>query len=649
MSKDPRWCDVCGAELNPSPGGWLEEGDTIRVRLHNGPPALRLPSLVQPVEAFEGEEDTLPPQGAHHTTPLFLRETGPLDADEANASSAPLEETEIALTESLAVLNHKRVWRGKDDYGRLYRVEERATPSREALPEGAEQLSSVVDLPLAAVERGEHQLRVYRFVPGRTMHERRIDNPNVLTPTEIVEWIRPVVRALKTIHEAGFLCLRVCPYTVKFTVGGDVFFQNVDVLYRRDAALTTLPAIAGYTAPEVFEASLESPPDVRADLYAVAMLVYYLIAGGDPPTSVHTGYAPALRARDFAPNFALGFASALETLGSPDPEARPASAEDLLELLSAARDRSVRQRAPDVPLRVSVAADTHVGIVKRYHTAENQDAVFARSDPDTNTSLIVVADGVSTATYGAGDIASRLCVQAFNDAWIEFLAQPLEALGGDAGAWLTGVIDRANRAIVDAVNEEHAPFEGEPSEVMGSTCVAALIQGGHVTLASIGDSRAYLLRDGFAERITRDHNVLTLGVVGGLDADVALTLPQAEALARCLGAFDLDDCTTLKAIDLEPDVFRFDLTPGDRLLLCSDGLTDYAANTEAESERIIHQIVASEDLPELACIELIRAANRGGGGDNIGLAIAVAEPAWTDVFEWFGAQRGYDEDAADDI
>ena len=56
-------------------------------------------------------------------------------------------------------------------------------------------------------------------------------------------------------------------------------------------------------------------------------------------------------------------------------------------------------------------------------------------------------------------------------------AQPLEALDGDAGAWLTGVIDRANRAIVDTVNEERAPFDGEPSEVMGSTCVAALIQG----------------------------------------------------------------------------------------------------------------------------------------------------------------------------
>ena len=206
MSKDPRWCDVCGAELNTAPEVIGEH--------HPGPSAQRpagaeLPSLVQPVEAFEGEEDTLPPQGAHHTTPLFLRETGPLDSDEANASSAPLEETEVALTESLAVLNHKRVWRGKDDYGRLYRVEERATPSREALPEGAEQLSSVVDLPLAAVERGDHQLRVYRFVPGRTMHGG-VSTTRTSSPTEIVEWIRPVVRALKTI-EAGFLCLRSAP------------------------------------------------------------------------------------------------------------------------------------------------------------------------------------------------------------------------------------------------------------------------------------------------------------------------------------------------------------------------------------------------------------------------------------------------------
>lgn len=646
MSKDPDWCDVCGAEIGAASSAWLETGDRLTVPLRPLESALRAPSLSSIVPLYDSDEDTLPPGKQNETTtPFALTVTAPHKVQSGDLDSARqqrddgLRETEIELAESLAVLNHKRVWRGRDGDGNLYRVEERATPTREAIPEGIEHLAHIIDLPLAAVSRGGHEFKVYRFVPGRTLHERRMEIESALTPTELVEWIRPLVRALDAIHQAGFLCLRVCPYTVKYTSNGDVFFQNVEVLYPRDAALTTLPAIAGYTAPEVYEASLGRPPDLRADLYGVAMVLYYLIAGGDPPSSLYTSHLPSIRVRDIDPGFPIGFAPVVESIGSADPDQRPASAAQLLGQLELARDRSVRQRAPEDAIRLGIAADTHVGIVKQYHTPENQDAVLACSIEDGTTAMLVVADGVSTATYGSGDLASRLCIRAFAEAWNDYTRQPAATLEQGVDAWLVRTLDRANRDVIDYVNAEFSPFEGEPAEVMGTTCVAAFIQDGHVTLASMGDSRAYLLRDGYIERITRDHNLLTLGIADGLDPDIAVTLPQAEALARCLGAFEMNDDGTLRSMLLEPDVYHFELTARDRLLLCSDGLTDYAGETVEESERVIHRVVVDEAVPELACFALMNAANRGGGGDNIGVALAYAEPVWNDVYDWFTAKR----------
>lgn len=655
---------------------WLELGETIKLSITRPKP----PRYEAPTGSLA---DTLPPPGvrsAQNADPFPREPTGQLTPVSATATvnvpdtdSGPrprsvsqtvtavgttefeaalieagaAEDVSITLDSVVAQLGHKRIWIGSDEDGQMYRVEERSSQSQERVPSGLNQVAMLVDIPLGQTDHGGHEVKVYRVVQGKLLHERFEERDSPMTPTEIVEWVRPIVAAMEAIHNAGFFCLRFCPYTVKYVDDGDgVFLQGVEVLYPRNAPLTKLPAIAGYTAPEVYEAAVGDPLTGAADVYGIAMILYYLIAGSDPPASLYTAYTPAILARDFSPNFPLGFAPVLGLIGALDAHERPNDATTLLEIIEEARDRCVRQIPGIDRIAVGAAVDTHVGIIKRLHTPRNQDSVFAASDETGTSTLMVVADGVSTASYGSGDIASRIAVACARRAWKTFSDRPDVVRDRGLGQWLNDLIQRINRELVEAVNAEHAPFSGEPSEVMGSTCLIAFIQNGIAHLLSLGDSRAYLLREGFMEQISRDHNLLTLGIADGIDPDTAFMLPQGDALAKCLGSFDVEG-GVLIPVDVEPDVYVFPLLAGDRLLLCTDGLTDYAGITVAEAETRIYETVMTGDLPELICLDLIRLANGGGGGDNVGVGVVIAEPPYPGPIAWFTEMREAAEAALD--
>ena len=183
------------------------------------------------------------------------------------------------------------------------------------------------------------------------------------------------------------------------------------------------------------------------------------------------------------------------------------------------------------------------------------------------------------------------------------------------------LLERANQDIVDHVNEHHTPFAGNPHEVMGTTAVIAVLYQGTVTIASLGDSRAYLYTSLGLEQLTTDHNLSTLSILDGVPADSALAMPHCDALARCLGTFSISG-GTLNAIKPQADLFKFSLTRGDVLLLTTDGLVDFGGPNQFAAEENIFSVLASEADPALACLELILLANRGGGGDNLGMGIA---------------------------
>jgi serine/threonine protein phosphatase PrpC len=233
-------------------------------------------------------------------------------------------------------------------------------------------------------------------------------------------------------------------------------------------------------------------------------------------------------------------------------------------------------------LSLRYSAATHVGRARR--NKRNQDSGFASQH------LLVVADGMGGGP--AGDLASSVTVQA------------LRRLDGpppsDLLQALAGAVHRANDRLAELI-------EDDPSlDGMGSTATAALFDGERIGLAHIGDSRGYLLRAGELERLTCDHTfVQALIDEGRLSEEDARHHPHRSLILRVLDGRQAND----------PDLALHDLQPGDRLLLCSDGLAGVVSD-----EAIAEALAAGS--PDSAAEALIELALRAGGPDNITCIVA---------------------------
>ena len=263
----------------------------------------------------------------------------------------------------------------------------------------------------------------------------------------------------------------------------------------------------------------------------------------------------------------------------------------------------------DRSLKPTHGQATHPG---QKHT-RNEDAVITftfdkeqegRSVP---IGFYLVADGMGG--HDAGDIASRTVNQTVTD-WIlqtkvlPDLREATRKLTADdmASELLTQAIQQTNEVLV-----RHGQAN---SSDLGSTVTAALIIGDVATIASVGDSRTYLLRNGRLEQITQDHSLVArlvdAGVIG--PAEVR-SHPHRNQIYRCLG----------HKPDVEVDTFTRQLRAGDVLVLCSDGLWEMVLDDE------IRRIVEAADSPQKACDALVQAANRAGGEDNIAVIVVEVE------------------------
>ena len=234
-------------------------------------------------------------------------------------------------------------------------------------------------------------------------------------------------------------------------------------------------------------------------------------------------------------------------------------------------------------------AQTDVGLKRN----NNQDFVYA-SDHRIGPleGLLIVADGMGG--QAAGDLASRLCVEAMVDT-IEGCSEK------SCVKVLSKAIRAANTAVVQRAVHDPA-LEG-----MGTTLVAAVPDHGSLYVANVGDSRLYILDDDRIEQITHDHSLVEEMVrAGKLRPDQARNHPKKNIITRAIGEDG----------DLQIDFFDVGLNRGDIALLCSDGLTNMV-----EDEQIYRIVRSSQNLPE-AGRKLIDAANYAGGQDNISVVLA---------------------------
>jgi len=210
-------------------------------------------------------------------------------------------------------------------------------------------------------------------------------------------------------------------------------------------------------------------------------------------------------------------------------------------------------------------------------------------------SLYVVADGMGG--HVAGEVASRVAVETILSVFAESTHRD------DIAERMRSAIERANAEVYAMGSTDHR-LAG-----MGTTVVAAAVSNTGLTLANVGDSRAYLLRDGKLVQLTRDHSWVAKAVEEGvLTPAQARRHPDRNVIYRSLGS---DPAVNV-------DTFTHDLLAGDRVLLCSDGLTDMV-----EDEQLAE--LGGEDDLDLAARHLIDAANEAGGPDNITVTMIVVD------------------------
>jgi serine/threonine protein phosphatase PrpC len=199
--------------------------------------------------------------------------------------------------------------------------------------------------------------------------------------------------------------------------------------------------------------------------------------------------------------------------------------------------------------------------------------------------LFAVADGMGGAQ--AGEVASRLAAAALKESGVE--------RGGEDR--IVSVIQEANRRIYDRSNAD------PNASGMGTTMTVALVENGQVAFGHVGDSRAYLIRDGVMEQLTEDHSLVAeLMRSGKLSPEEAETHPQRSVITRALGTDP----------DVDVDTFTIAAQTGDVFLLCSDGLTTMVSN-----ETILDLVERNRASMDKALRALVGAANKGGGEDNI--------------------------------
>jgi protein phosphatase len=256
-------------------------------------------------------------------------------------------------------------------------------------------------------------------------------------------------------------------------------------------------------------------------------------------------------------------------------------------------------------MRLKVGAATSVGRVRPI----NEDAFLTKAEQG----LFVVCDGMGGAA--AGEVASQLAVQTIS------AATSGASLGGaprrgfqPRTSELGRAIEEANRAIIEraAGDTAHAG--------RGTTVVGVWLADSLVSIAHVGDSRAYVSNQAGFEAVTTDHSLVEAQVRAGLiDREQSLKSEHQNILLRALG----------REPDIEVELSEVPIGPGDCLLLCTDGLTRTVTD-----EGLADALARFRGDPQGACDHLVAAANDNGGPDNVTVVVIEVQRSWWS--KWFG-------------
>ena len=277
-------------------------------------------------------------------------------------------------------------------------------------------------------------------------------------------------------------------------------------------------------------------------------------------------------------------------------------------------------------ITLRAAGAKHAGLIREV----NEDDFFVKvvqSSEEEPVGLFIVADGIGG--HMGGEFASEWAVETIREelknlfiptdprktvkldsaeieAMVSGRSAPTRRLGEtEVERMIRRAVERANEVVLGIARAK--PTEAADT---GSTVTLAVIQGLTAYVANVGDSRTYLFHNEELTPITTDHSVVaSLVAAGQIQPEDVYTHPQRNIIYRSLGAKP----------DVEVDLFRQELQPGDQLLLCSDGLWEMVRDPQ------IAKILEKAPDPQTACERLVRAANDNGGEDNIAVVVVWVE------------------------
>ncbi len=358
---------------------------------------------------------------------------------------------------------------------------------------------------------------------------------------------------------------------------GPVDLADLEVTAAGQPRLHKTPHLRRFTSDESADA-------IRADLHELAGLLATLTS--TPRTTQRLSEDAALNAQEELDLALILYQVRTDAI---------TTATDLAARLEALLSEQTRP----LPLYQQVGAYSDTGMVRDHN--EDSFLVLNLSMDNNGTrracGFYIVADGMGG--HAAGEVASGLAIRGASEVLLREYLTPTLDLNADYDQEAVQAI--VHRAIMQA--NEYVLREGQArGNDMGTTLTMALVVGDRVIIGNVGDSRAYLYRDGTLRRISKDHSlVMRLVELGQITEDDIYSHPQRNAVLRSLG----------DKLDIEIDLFYERVHAGDALLLCSDGQWEMTRDPE------MVRILAAYADPQQACQHLVAAANQAGGEDNI--------------------------------
>ena len=470
--------------------------------------------------------------------------------------------------------------------------------------------------------------------PGLLRLSERVERSGSLTAAEVDGLSQKILKLLTDLHSQGLLLRAVQPNRVWLTDNDEPVLDNWEraIAFPVGSAATGAEeefcsVTAGFSAPEMYGLGKQ---DQRVDIFSVGAIIYYCLTGQPPqlearesffsviPPQVKDGEALVsvmMKALSKSPDERFADAEAMRAalaqrvlIPSPAPAPVPQRGGPNAATVSSNGADARTEARPRGAQGPWVAMKSHVGMVRKI----NQDACldlrfqfYEKSQPSIGH-MVAVVDGMGGEAEGdkAASIAMRTLAQEMVDVHLALRngRQTTPLLPNESAEMCRHLLQRA---LVSAnANILSYASMSEARRGMGCTVTVCLLYEQRAYFGHVGDTRGFHFRKGL-DQVTTDHSLVgRLVAMGSMTAEEARNSPQRSIIYRALGTNN----------DIEVDVYERDLSPGDRIVICCDGVWEYYEASELEG------FVRQADSPQSLCDRLVETCLSRGADDNATVA-----------------------------